>query len=129
MVCRKPFRVNVRHLEDHVHCSPACRKKTYVRRRQLTLDWNLPAIPIPPATDPNLEAEEHTALGGHNRLVLERLREGPATNVELQKLGAGQRPSARCHDVRRWLECQGLTIRQKRVRRGVHLYWIEGLED
>jgi hypothetical protein len=117
--------VNPRHREDHKHCSPRCRKRTFLARKQLQLDWSPPAVLLPPAIDPHLVAEDRLELGGANRLVFERLRQGPATNIELQKLGAGQRPSARCHDVKRWLEPQGFTVKQKRVRRGLHLYWIE----
>lgn len=75
-------------------------------------------------TDPQLPTVAKPRLGGQNERVLARLRQGKATNTELDKLCG--RVNSRIADVRKYLEAEGKTIRSRAVdtARGVYVYEI-----
>ena len=78
-------------------------------------------------TDPNLDDEAKGRLGGQNALVLARLRRGPATNIELEKLSGSRRINSRVADVRRHLrmsENSTIVCRAIDVSRGLFAYRI-----
>lgn len=76
-------------------------------------------------TDHRLPADAKPRLGGQNATVLARLRDGAATNIELQQLGAG-RVNSRIADLRKYLKSEGLTIESKAVdtAKGIYEYQI-----
>lgn len=89
---------------------------------QLALDWSRP---LPPVQDQRVPRERQRALKGHNLLVLERLRRGPATNVDLALLlPEGSAWRSRASDVRKWLELRGETVRCEGTG-GLRTYRIE----
>lgn len=66
-------------------------------------------------------------LAGQNRRILDRLRQGPATNVELAEISL--KYTSRISDVRSWLESNtGETITCQRGKSGVNIYGIERKE-
>lgn len=54
-------------------------------------------------TDPELPEEAKPRLGGQNGTILARLRNGPATNLELEEISGSRRINSRIADVRRYL--------------------------
>lgn len=77
-------------------------------------------------TDRKLPEDALPRIGGQNRIVLERLRAGPATNFELTELGIG-RPNSRIADVRRYLEqteCRSIVSQAVDTARGLYRYEI-----
>lgn len=62
------------------------------------LEFNLEPSPIV-VVDPNVEAEAKPRLTRQAWAVLQRLQQGPATNVEL--IAIAQRFGARIHDLRK----------------------------
>lgn len=62
---------------------------------------HLPLFDIP-HTDPSVLVAALRRLGGQNRAVYERLLQGPATNVELERLAG--RVNSRVADVRRYVQ-------------------------
>lgn len=84
-----------------------------------------PESPEDTFTDPGLPKEAKPRLGGQNAAVLARLREGPATNVELEALAG--RVNSRAADVRRWLQKnEGKTIKSEKIdgKKGIYRYEI-----
>lgn len=78
-------------------------------------------------TDAGLTDEARPRLGGQNALVLQRLRQGPATNIELEQASGSKRINSRVADVRRWLKkWEGATVESTAVdvARGVYRYEI-----
>ena len=78
-------------------------------------------------TDPDLPEASRPRLGGQNGRILARLRQGPASNVELEKVSGSRRVNSRIADVRRWLrEHENRTIESQGVdvARGLYRYWI-----
>ena len=78
-------------------------------------------------TDPNVPAEAEPRLGGQNGRVLERLRVGTATNIQLEAASGSRRINSRVADVRRWLQkWHGETIESEAVdvKTGVYRYTI-----
>jgi len=78
-------------------------------------------------TDPNLSAAELPRLGGQNAKIMERLEQGPATNIELAECSGSTRVNSRVADVRRYLR----TTRQQTINcvavdtsAGIHRYQI-----
>lgn len=118
-VCRKPFhptRSWQRHHNDR------CRKEGWLAR-QHALDFEPPVELLPPVVDQRVPAEDVRALQGHNALVLERLRRGPATGRELDALlGGGSAWRTRVSDVRRSLV--GETVLARRVGPRLWVYEI-----
>lgn len=107
----------------HRCCSDACRAAFY-REVQGTLP--LEVQPVPPVVDQRVAGDERDALKGHNAAVLARLRQGPATGADLERLlGPGSAWRTRVSDVRRWLERRGETVRTRRLRPRVYVYFLE----
>lgn len=75
--CRRLFEPYKRAHGRQVFCSPACRKKAWERERR-----------------PEKPSREER--------ILARLFEGPATALELQRAGGGQRVGARVNRLRSW---------------------------
>lgn len=71
-----------------------------------------------PPVDPHIHPEDVPRVTGQNAQVLERLRQGPATNVELS--GISLRYSARMFDLRE----AGYLITGQRLAGGIHLYTL-----
>lgn len=83
--------------------------------------------PLLDFTDPNLPAAAAPRLGGQNGKILARLREGPATNIELEEYSGSRRINSRVADVRRWLQQnENRTVESEAVdtARGIYRYWI-----
>jgi hypothetical protein len=81
---------------------------------------------VPPVIDQRVPVEERKRLSGMSLRILDRLREGPATNRDLAQLfpdGAAWR--TRVSDLRKWLEKQGETITSETRAGGLCLYRIE----
>jgi len=71
--------------------------------------------------DPNVEPEDKPRLTGQNAKILERLRQGPATNVELAQLAL--KYSSRVSDLRK----AGFSVSCERVgRNGLTRYSLVG---
>ena len=78
-------------------------------------------------TDPELPKAAKPRLGGQNLLVLQRLLEGPATNIELELASGSRRINSRVADVRRYLQNHdGKTVTSEAINtaRGVYKYAI-----
>lgn len=71
------------------------------------------------AVDPNLHPGDESRVKGQNRLVLDQLRQGPATNFELAAIC--MRFSARCHDLRK----AGFKISSRRIAGAEWLFSLE----
>ena len=82
---------------------------------QTTINFERPV----PAVDPNIHPGDVSRVTGQSAAVLERLRLGPATNIELGRIC--MRYSARVHDLKR----AGYRIRSQRVEGAVWSFWIE----
>jgi hypothetical protein len=75
-----------------------------------------------------VKLDEEGKLRGDNALVLRRLRQGPATTMELQR--AAPRSMAihsRVADVRGYLRPLGETVTRRQLGPRLHLYRIEAL--
>lgn len=79
-----------------------------------------PAAVIP-AADPHVREADKPRLSGNNAAVLARLKEGPATTLELMgpNLG-GIRPAARVWDLGK----RGCIIKSDTVENGMALYTL-----
>lgn len=78
-------------------------------------------------TDTALPEDAKPRLGGQNLLILERLRVGPATNVELEECSGSRRVNSRIADVRRYLRNhhgQTIVCRAIDTAAGLHQYEI-----
>lgn len=74
-------------------------------------------------TDPRLSQDAKPRLGGQNGAILERLRVGPATNIELEAVSGSRRINSRIADVRRYLrEHEGKTVESKAIDTASGLY-------
>ena len=89
---------------------------------QQSIQWT----PLPPVIDQRVPKSDIPRLKGHNATVLARLRQGPATNVELAALlGPGSAWRTRVSDVRLWLERHtGETVEASQVEGGLWSYRI-----
>ena len=72
-----------------------------------------------PATDPNALESDRPRLAGQNAAILERLREGPATNEELARLSL--KYTSRLSDLRK----AGYEIECKRGKGGLNTYELK----
>jgi len=68
--------------------------------------------------DPHIHAGDVRRVTGQNAAILARLREGPATNVELSAISL--RYSARMFDLR----AAGYDITGERLPGGIHVYTL-----
>jgi hypothetical protein len=93
------------------YCSDRCRWAAFDARRQGRLDFAPATQPVPVPVDPNLRKSKRPRLTAANLLAWERLKLGPATDAELSRIGCGKRPAARIHDLRCWIEEQGIPAR------------------
>ncbi len=84
---------------------------------QGTIDFDRPVPPM----DPNILADDVERATSLSRRVLERLRQGPATNTELSEIG-GLRYSGRIYDLRR----AGYRITSKRIAGGLWMHELVG---
>lgn len=75
--------------------------------------------PLVPVSDPNAVGKDRPRLAGQNLAILERLRQGPATNAELAELSL--KYTSRCSDLRK----AGYTIVCERRSGGVCVYRLE----
>ena len=71
--------------------------------------------------NPTVEEQDKPRLAGNRKRIIERLREGPATNAELSKIG-GLRFGARIQELRK----AGWDIEQSRRDGGVFVYELLG---
>ncbi len=95
---------------------------------QLSFDFDAPIEEVnPPTTDhsPNLTQEDKDRLSGQNKIILDRLMQGPATGIELMKLCNAMNISARISNVRAYLAKRGMCLRSERISGGTWKYWIE----
>ena len=118
--------------KQQLFCSDACRWKAWDKAnpRQRALPLPPPPAPVPPVRDQRVSVADRPRLRGHNARVLDRLREGPATNAQLAALlGPASAWRTRVSDVRLWLERhEGLTVRAERcVSDGLYLYRLEAI--
>lgn len=74
--------------------------------------------PLTP-TDRNIDVRDVPRVMGQNALIRERLRQGPATNIELAAITF--KMSARISDLR----AKGYQIRAERIEGGTWLYTLE----
>lgn len=79
---------------------------------QTALDFSRKLDPI------SAPREDRKRLRGQNLAILERLRLGPATNVELAAISL--KYTARISDIR----SAGYSIEAKRVEGGIFEYWL-----
>jgi len=119
---------------DTDYCSPRCYDRFYNRAhpvaRQRALPLTPPAAPVPPVRDQRPSVADRERLTSHNLRILDRLRCGPATNVELAELlGPAAAWRTRVSDCRLWLEAhEGLTVKAERcVSDGLWLYSLEAI--
>ena len=115
------------------YCSGKCADAAYNRAhpvvRQRALPLTPPPAPVPPVRDKRVSVADRPRLAGHNLRVLDRLKEGPATNVELALLlGPAAAWRTRVSDVRFWVErYDGLTVVADQQRGGIWLYSLEAI--
>ena len=128
--CGRPFECA---RGDRRYCGPRCYHAAYNRAhpvaRQRALPLSPPPAPVPPVRDQRVRVADRKRLVGHNLAILERLRQGPATNAELAALlGPASAWRTRVSDCRLWLERrEGLTIRAERVEGGIWSYRLEAI--
>jgi len=112
-------------------CSDACRFRAWDREhpRQRALPLTPPPAPVPPVRDQRPSVADRERLVSHNLRILDRLRCGPATNVELAELlGPAAAWRTRVSDCRLWLEAhEGLTVRAEQVKGGLWNYRLEAI--
>ena len=77
--------------------------------------------PVPDTAKPNALQCERARTGSHRDRVLARLKDGPATNVELVQIG-GMRALARVHELR----ASGYSITVERVSGGLFRVVLHG---
>jgi hypothetical protein len=70
-------------------------------------------------TDPNVNKEDAPRLAGQNLAILERLRQGPATNKELAEMSL--KYTSRLSDLR----ANGFTVKCERKTGGLTVYTLE----
>ena len=75
---------------------------------------------LPPVVDPNASDDDKHRLPKSSVAILERLQQGPATNVELLEVG-GMRFGARLHDLRK----HGHEITSDRLHDGLWVYQLK----
>ena len=78
-------------------------------------------------TDHNLCVAELPRLGGQNGKILERLEQGPATNIQLAEYSGSTRVNSRVADVRRYLRLtrqQTIDCVSVNQSAGIHRYKI-----
>jgi len=68
--------------------------------------------------DPSVESDDKQRLNRQQRLVLKRLKRGPATNVELHKICFNY--TARLHELKN----KGYPFAKEKVSKGVFKYWL-----
>ena len=73
------------------------------------------------------DSRDTARLTGQNSAILARLREGPATNVELA--GMALKYTSRISDIRSWLNNRGKTVLCKRGIGGLSVYRIAELKE
>ena len=118
---------------DRRHCGPKCYHAAYNRAhpvaRQRALPLSPPAAPVPPVRDQRVSVADQPRLRGHNARVLDRLREGPATNAQLAALlGPASAWRTRVSDVRLWVEKhEGWTVLASQVEGGLWRYSLESI--
>ena len=92
----------------------------------LPLDFSRQPPPRVLHTDPEVPDEARPRLGGQNGKVLDRLRQGPATNLELEAVSGSRRINSRVADCRRYLrETEGKTITSTALDTRTGVYWYE----
>ncbi len=111
------------------YCSARCKDRAYNHRNPVARQRHLfEAQPVPPVVDQRVPQDESLTLRGHNVAVMARLRMGPATGPELERLlGPGSAWRTRVSDVRRWLGRTGETVRARRLAPRLWVYRIEAL--
>ena len=118
---------------DRIYCSQHCKdalcNRAHPVARQRALPLTPPPAPVPPVRDGRALVADRERLVGHNLRVLDRLKEGPATNVELAELlGPAAAWRTRVSDCRLWLEAhEGLTIKAEQVKGGRWNYRLEAI--
>jgi len=75
--------------------------------------------PLVDVRDPNAVEDDKPRLNGQNLLILERLRQGPATNAELSQIAL--KYSSRTSDLRK----AGYNVTCERQPGGVCVYRLE----
>ena len=88
---------------------------------QLSL-FDAPPRPIA-VVDPHVDHRDIPQLTRQSRVILERLRQGPATNAELTAVGL--RYSARIHELRR----AGHEIESEQLGWSLWLFSLRGVEQ
>lgn len=84
--------------------------------RQASLDFTPPPAPEPPVRDQRVPKPSRRGLQRMSRLILERLREGPALSSELHAMFPGARSiRTRISDVGRWLADHGERLHSEPV--------------
>lgn len=92
---------------------------------QQALDFTPPPQPIIPVQDQRVPKLEVKRLGRMSQAILDRLRQGPATNAELAQLfPAGAAWRSRLSDCRLWLQKHGETIQTENLGGGLYRYWL-----
>lgn len=81
------------------------------------LDHMERAIPV---VDKRVEPEDKPRLRGNSAAILSLLKSGPATNIQLMKVG-GVRYGARIHDIKK----AGYKIQSRRLDEGIWVYELE----
>jgi len=118
---------------DRIYCSQHCKDALYNRAhpvaRQRALPLTPPPAPVPPVRDKRVRVADRKRLVGHNLAILERLRQGPATNAELAALlGPASAWRTRVSDVRLWVERhEGWTVVASQVGGGLWSYSLESI--
>jgi len=75
--------------------------------------------------NPSVLPEDEIRLSGQNFIVFERLKRGPATNIELHRLAGGLAIHSRISDVRQELQKYGWDIKKvKKYEGGINEYTI-----
>jgi hypothetical protein len=83
---------------------------------QAHLDFTPPPAPVPPVRDQRVPARELPRLKGMSLRILERLREGPATNAELASM-------FRFSNITRMLENRNMgTVKSEDLGGGLWVY-------
>ena len=131
--CGTSYAPYVRRRDAQRFCSDECRVWAYKHpgeSRQRLLDFTPEPQPVPPVVDQRVSRRDVARLRGHNLRIYNRLKTGPATNVELAALlGPAAAWRTRVSDVRRYMEKhEGLTITARELERGVWEYAIAPVE-
>ncbi len=86
------------------------------QQQYMFFDTPRPATSLPAATKPNIVVANRRRLSSQNKQILERLKRGPATNRELNRIVF--RYSARIFELRG----HGYDITTTQVKRGLWTY-------